>query len=513
MALPDAARTARTRYDTEVVLNALVAGGVAISLAATWWIASSSPLPGVWYVANGLLHLTCLAWLFLSARYRAAGTPLLLSATFLVVLPLLCYGSLAVALMAPKTSSLIVLRMPGADDFTYVTWAALLVAGAGVLGTVALFVGRGARTSHATTDSVDDEVPTADAVRISPRLADTFWRFGWLLFAGSVACYVVFSVVQGRSPLDYGLFFGEVGSQTNDELEVLPQFLLAGIDLGIPAVLYLVLGIRHRLGRLLLVGGAVGINLILFANLGFKYRLVVVFLALAIVAEGRRLLSGRGRSVAAVVVLAVAVVAFFVVQVRRGDSENRRETTVESYTSAEYGEIVVSSVDIVTPYAAYHAANAPPLNGRSYYEVPLLMVPKIVWPGKPTPATVGALERVVTPDTGAVFPLWAEADANFGFIGLVLFGLALGRLVSWTDALSSSRVEWLVTRALITAVLPSVLSRPMFFWVVQQVLFVVGPPLLFAWWRSRTTRSEDGPARQRSRPGSSARPSMASPRT
>lgn len=489
---PEAADEARTG----LLVVALVTVLIAVSLLATSVAATATPLPLPWYTANVVLHGLALTWLLLSHRYRSRGTPLLLSATFMSVVVVVSYSALAVCLAFGGRRGDLVLRIPSPSSYAYVTWAGVLV----LFGAVLVILARelsGARRAGSGPQGSGRRAPT------SPELADRLWWFGLGLAGAAIACFVLFALVQGRSPLGYGIFLGdELAPRGTEALEVLPQFLLAGIDLGIPATLFLACGTRRRLGRRAVFAASLVANLMLFADLGFKYRVVVLFLALAIVFENRpersrthgtaraRPPAVRGpRRLLVTAVLATAVIAFFVVQIRRGDQENLRETTSASFADAEYDDIVTRSLDIVTPYAAYEEASLPVLRGRSYVELPLLAVPRVLNPAKALPATVTELQRVVKPGTGAVFPLWAEADANAGLPGLVLFGAGLGAVVVAVDRLRNTQVDLLIVRALATAVLPSVLSRPLMFWAVQQAVFVVGPALLFVWRTNRSGRS------------------------
>ena len=138
-------------------------------------------------------------------------------------------------------------------------------------------------------------------------------------------------------------------------------------------------------------------------------------------------LAPRSQRVKVVLVgVAMTTLAFFVVQVYRGNHESSRVVTASSFDIGSLESIATSSIDIATPYAAIHQQHFGLLFGESYLQLPMLFVPKVVTGGKALPAMSSLIQAVTLPGTGAAVPLWAEADANFGLIGLLAFGADLG---------------------------------------------------------------------------------------
>ena len=78
-------------------------------------------------------------------------------------------------------------------------------------------------------------------------------------------------------------------------------------------------------------------------------------------------------------------------------------------------------------------------------------------------------------------PLWAEADANFGLIGLLGFGAILGWVVARSDTADRRRMETATMAAATGAVLASVLSRSTMFYA----LYAFGATVLPIWMLSR----------------------------
>ena len=71
--------------------------------------------------------------------------------------------------------------------------------------------------------------------------------------------------------------------------------------------------------------------------------------------------------------------------------------------------------------------------------------------------------------------MWAEADANFGLIGLLAFGAILGWVVSRSDTADRRRMETAAMAAATGAVLASVLSRSLMFFALYEFAAIVLP--------------------------------------
>jgi hypothetical protein len=76
----------------------------------------------------------------------------------------------------------------------------------------------------------------------------------------------------------------------------------------------------------------------------------------------------------------------------------------------------------------------PLLGGETYSYIPAQLVPRIMWPGKPSgqAATMrlsiyfGLQDEFSTRSTSIAFGMLTEAYANFGFAGMAVFGLLVG---------------------------------------------------------------------------------------
>ncbi len=79
---------------------------------------------------------------------------------------------------------------------------------------------------------------------------------------------------------------------------------------------------------------------------------------------------------------------------------------------------------------------APFLDGQSYTIVPAQVIPRFLWPEKPSPhrsvslmsVQLGLLTQEETETTSIGFGMLTEAYANFGYIGTVVLGITLGSL-------------------------------------------------------------------------------------
>ena len=168
------------------------------------------------------------------------------------------------------------------------------------------------------------------------------------------------------------------------------QFLGAGIDVSIGAAIAAsgLLGLKaYRLRVLALIV----LNLFLYTTIGFKYRIVVTLIGVFGVWAATRPHKGRPapRSQRMKVVLAgvaVTTVAFFVVQVYRGNHESSNVVTASSFDIGRLEGIATSSIDIATPYAAIHQQQPGLLLGESYLQLPRLFVPQVITGNKPLPA-------------------------------------------------------------------------------------------------------------------------------
>jgi hypothetical protein len=189
----------------------------------------------------------------------------------------------------------------------------------------------------------------------------------------------------------------------------------------------------------------------------------------------------------------VTAVAFFVVQVYRGNQESSHfAVTASSFDIGNLERIATNSIDIATPYAMIHQQQPRLLLGESYLQLPKLFLPKVITGGKALPAMVPLIQGVTLPGTGAAVPLWAEADVNFGLIGLLGFGAILGWVVSRSDTADRRCMETVTMAAATGAVVASVLSRSIMFFALYEFAAIVFPIWAISRWRPGARLKEDG---------------------
>jgi len=104
----------------------------------------------------------------------------------------------------------------------------------------------------------------------------------------------------------------------------------------------------------------------------------------------------------------------------------------------------------------------PYLNGETYVMLPELLVPRVLWPGKPRGTlpteTIGIYLGIQTEEgterTGISVGPMAEAWANLGWLGMVASGAFLGLLFGIATRISiglvPSQVGWLLSAVVLT---------------------------------------------------------------
>ena len=444
----------------------LIAASIGGSLAASSLLGIENGFGSLWLASNALLHLLIAAWLLIRPGGVTAGA---LSAGTLTAFVLIVYGSWAPALAAGEPFSPLVPGPVGKSALAYTTAAALAVTGGALL----------ISTIYATVRSPCSRVYHGPAVPPSQ-----WWRGVLLMEAIGLCCFAALKVTSHQPLVSLAIFRPSragIAPTTSD----LYQFLGAGIDVSIGAAIAASGLLRHRAYRLRILALIV-LNLFLYATIGFKYRIVVTLIGVFGVWAANRPHEGRpaSRPYRMKVVLAgvmVAAVAFFVVQVFRGNHAEGRVVTASSFSISDLERIFTNSIDIATPYAAIHQQHFGLLLGKTYLQLPMLFVPRVIMGDKPLPAMVLTIQAVIAHGTGAAVPLWAEADANFGLIGLLGFGAILGWVVSRSDTADRRRLETATMAAATGAVLASVLSRSTMFYA----LYAFGATVLPIWMLSR----------------------------
>ncbi len=456
----------------------LIAGAMAASLLGSSLVGIENGFGSPWLVINAGLQLSIGAWLVIRPGGATAGA---LSAGVLTAFVLVVYGSWAPALAAGEPFSPLVPGPVEKSALEYTTAAALAVTGGVVLvsSAYAMVRGPGSRVNHRP------EVPPS-----------RWWRGVLLMEAIGLCCFVAFTVSSHQPVISFDLFRPLPAGIAQSATSGTYQFLSAGIDVSIGAAIAAsgLLGLKaYRLRVLALIV----LNLFLYTTIGFKYRIVVTLIGVFAVWAANRPHERRPamRSQRMKVVLAgvaVTTVAFFVVQVYRGNHESSRVVTASSFDIGRLEGIATSSIDIATPYAAIHQQQPGLLLGESYLQLPRLFVPEAITGHKPLPAMTLMIQAVTVPGTGAAVPLWAEADVNFGLIGLLGFGAILGWVVSCSDTADRRRMETATIAAATAAVLASVLSRSLMFFALYEFAAIVYPIWMLS--RSRPVRRTPGSA-------------------
>jgi hypothetical protein len=461
----------------------LIAGAMVASLLGSSLVGIENGFGSLWLVINAGLQLSIAAWLLIRPGGATAGT---LSAGVLTAFVLVVYGSWAPALAAGEPFSSLVPGPVEKSALEYTTAAALVVTGGVVLvsSVYAMVKGLGSRANH------------------HPAVAPSRWWRGVLLMEAIGLCSFVAYKISSHQPLiSFDLFrplpTGIAQSAATGDL----QFFGAGIDVSIAAAIAASCLLDLKAYRLRILA-LIGLNLFLYTTIGFKYRIVVTLIGVFAVRAATRPRKGRPvphsqRTRVVLAGVAVTIVAFFVVQVYRGNHDSSQVVTASSFDISRLGSIARSSIDIATPYAAIHQGHLGLLLGESYLQLPRLFVPQVIMGGKPLPAMVLTIQAVTIPGTGAAVPLWAEADANFGLVGLLGFGAILGWVVSRSDILDRGRMETAAMAAATGAVLCSVLSRSLMFFALYEFAAIVLPIWLLS--RSRPVRGTPGSSRARGR--------------
>lgn len=457
----------------EGVRPALIACAMSVSLLGSSLVGIENGFGFLWIVINAGLHLSIAGWLLIRPGGATAGP---LSAGALTACVLVIYGSWAPVLAAVEPFSPLAPGTVAKGALEYTTAAALAVTGGMFLvsGMYAMVQGSGSRVSHRPA------VPP-----------NHWWRGVVFMEVIGLCCFVAFKLSSHQPVISFDLFrpLPAGGAQSANSGNYL--FLSAGIDVSIGAAIAAsgLLDLKAYRIRVLML---IMLNLFLYATIGFKYRLVVTLIGVFAVRATSRPNKGRlvPRSQRAKVLLAgltVTAVAFFVVQVYRGNHESSSVVTASSFGIGHLEEIGTSSINIATPYAAIHQQQPGLLLGESYLQLPRLFVPQFITGDKPLPAMTSMIQVVTLPGTGAAVPLWAEADANFGLIGLLGFGAMLGWAVSRSDTADRRRMETATVAAATGAVLSSVLSRSLMFFAVYEFAAIVYPIWMLS--RSRWARA------------------------
>jgi hypothetical protein len=443
---------------------------IAILVLGSTLIGVSNGLDTEWVISNGVLYLILEAYLLHRIGTQNAGP---LSAGNLVVAVLMVYGSWAPALAIGQTTNPVLPGHVSEAGLAYTTFAATVVAFGMTIVEFTRLRGRGRiskvqwSASHEFTDS------------------RAWWHGVLLLELIGLACFFLYKYVSGLPIVSFALFQSPSGATSSVTQLPTALFLSAGIDVSIGAGiaatgLLFIRRYRNKVILLLLV------NLTLYATIGFKYRIVTLLLGVFSVWATSRAVRGkstgkRHRVQIVIVAIAVTAAAFFTVGVFRGNHASGRVTSASSFGVKNLANIASNSINIAAPYAAIHQEHLPLLMGESYTQLPLLFAPRSVLPDKPAPTMVVMIQAVTVRNAGSAVPLWAEADVNFGLVGLLGFGLLVGSIVRGADGMDRRRFESAAVASAVAAVLLSVLSRSIMFFAVYDSAAVILPVWLLSY--------------------------------
>ncbi len=306
---------------------ALIAGPMAASWLGSSLVGIENGFGSLWLVINAGLHLLIAAWLLTRPGGATAGT---LSAGVLSAFILVVYGSWAPSLAAGEPFSPVVPGPVEKSALEYTTAAALAVTGGAVLvsSVYAVARGRSSRVNHRPA------VPPS-----------RWWRGVLLMEAIGLCCFVAFKVSSHQPVVSLAIFRPHPAGIAQEDTSSIYEFLGSGIDVSIGAAIAAsgLLGLKAYRPRVLAL---IVLNLFLYTTIGFKYRIVVTLIGVFGVWTAPRPQEGlpapRSRRMKVVLAaVAVTAVAFFVIQVFRGNHDSgtsprptRRSTKSTSVSSS-----------------------------------------------------------------------------------------------------------------------------------------------------------------------------------
>jgi oligosaccharide repeat unit polymerase len=129
----------------------------------------------------------------------------------------------------------------------------------------------------------------------------------------------------------------------------------------------------------------------------------------------------------AVVGVLVLIVLGGLVGVARGASSSRH-LTVDAVLADSFGP----GDDLFLPLAGLATtvpSQLPYLDGSSYLQVAVFVIPRGLWSGKPKGSIVQVIAAMDPRDSGIAFPEFGEMYANFGLPGVLIGSLLLGALI------------------------------------------------------------------------------------
>lgn len=119
--------------------------------------------------------------------------------------------------------------------------------------------------------------------------------------------------------------------------------------------------------------------------------------------------------------------------------QNEEENALLLFDRASLLQIVAYAVDRIP-------SQQPHFNGRTYANIPAQLVPRFLWPNKPSPndsvkmlsVGLGLLSQRAAETTSIGFGMIAEAFVNFGLFGVVILGVMIGAVLQWVALISTA---------------------------------------------------------------------------
>jgi oligosaccharide repeat unit polymerase len=254
--------------------------------------------------------------------------------------------------------------------------------------------------------------------------ARTYWR----LEAISLLVFVATLAAAGFRGSDALATLSNAG-YSDPRASQIVGFLLVFSNVGLIVTPLLILtdawfygGLRTRVVAIINFLALLTIDLLI----GQRYRAFIVVASALLIVHliGRtQLRNGNVRGIAFVGVFLTIGVLFTFAAVRVSTARTRYSTTRDTNISDQ--------IDLLTPGAAAvdNVDHAGLLYGQSYLDLVTGAVPSAVW-HKPVPSTVRLTNAIADPNAGVALPLFVEAYANFGVLGVLVFSCFAGWLAA-----------------------------------------------------------------------------------
>ena len=269
-------------------------------------------------------------------------------------------------------------------------------------------------------------------VRLSPQLLER-------LAAGSlVVAFVALILLIVESGADPGKFVALTPESSYGEFDRSASVATSGYlvsMMGAAGVTLILIVVRFaqrqsdglKVSAVLLISAT-----LLLAASGQRQRLLVPMIAAGLMwwkTKRGAQLDPPGSWAVAVVGITAIVALSAVIGVARSPGE--RQLSADNLWSVQFGE----GSDLFSPLAGL-AASVPAatgfLHGASYLDAIVIVVPRALWPDKPTASITDLTATFADVRNGIAFPEFGEFYANFGVLGVGLGSAAFGAAIEYT---------------------------------------------------------------------------------